>query len=153
MRTRLILLPLVIMASLCSCSNSEIRDRAFVQSMGVDCRNGNYNVSLRIFDSDQCYQGSGSTFEKAVDSAESMQGREFYTGHTELLVLTEKDSRFILENLVNEDISPDCLVIYDTDPVDFVRDNDTEAVTEIINTADRNGTVPKKNICDVINEN
>lgn len=147
MRAGLLLFLTAVLISFTGCSNEcEIRDRAFVQSIGMEHTDGRYKVSLRIFGDDNCYIGSGETFNKAVADAEQSQGKKFYTGHTELIVIREEESEFLLENLVNEDISLDCLVLYDISPAAFVKENDTESLTDIISDSE-------KNICEILNQN
>lgn len=137
----------------CSCGEKlEIRDRAFVQSVGIESYDGGYNICLRIFDDDQAYKGTGATFDEAVNDAEKIQGKDFFTGHTEAVIVRDEQSREILESLVNNNISVGCLVLYDDDPVTFVDENDTERILDMISTAVRNKKIEKVNICDVINK-
>lgn len=129
----------------------EVRDRAFVQSAGIEYENGEYKVCLRLFDSRESYRGTGKSFDDAVNNAESLQGKDFFTGHTEIVAVREGDKMTVLESLINEDVSSGCLVVTDDDPLRFVSRNDPETVKGIISTAERNGTAEKISICDVIN--
>ncbi len=138
----------------CGCGKKlEIRDRAFVESIGIESYDGGYSICLRIFDGDQAYKGEGATLEEAVDDAEKTQGKDFFTGHTELVIVRDDQSIQILEELINNDISAGCLVMYDKNPVKFVDETDTDKLLDMISTAVRNKRIEKVNICDVINQN
>ena len=153
-KIKLVVMVICVSSLLCSCGEKlEIRDRAFVQSIGIESYDGGYSICLRIFEDEQPYKGKGATFNEAVDDAEKVQGKDFFTGHTEAVIVRDDQSANILGDLINNDISAGCLVIYDTDPVAFVDENDTEKILDMISTAVRNKKIKKVNICDVINQN
>lgn len=146
MRTVTALLLTAVMIIFTGCSREcEIRDRAFVQSIGIENTDGRFEVALRLFEDDRSFTGNGETFDEAVADAERAQVKRFYTGHTELIVLRETGSKVLLENFVNEDISLDCHVLYDSAPVSFVSDSDTSALTVAAAASGRN-------ICDILNQ-
>lgn len=152
-KIKLAVMAICVSSLFCSCGQKlEIRDRAFVQSIGIESYDGGYSISLRIFDDDQAYKGEGASFDEAVNDAEKIQGKDFFTGHTEAVIVRDDQSISILEDLINNDISAGCLVLYDNDPVTFVADNDTEKILDMISTAVRNKKIEKVNICDVINK-
>lgn len=150
---KIITIMLISVYLLCGCSdNSEIRNRAFVQSIGIVATPDEYNVCVRLFgDDENVYYGSGINFDEAIDDAERVQGNDFLTGHTEMTVVSVENSNFILKQLVNEDISSGCIVVFNDDPISFVSENDTKILMDVITTAVRNGKYKKINICDAIN--
>lgn len=152
MKIRVFAAAFFLMTVLSGCDGRlEVRDRAFVQSAGIEYENGEYIVCLRLFDSDESYTGRGKSFEDAVNNAESLQGKDFFTGHTEIVSVRENERMTVLESLINEDVSSGCLVVTDDNPLQFVSINDPETVKGVISTAERNGIAEKINICDVIN--
>lgn len=150
---KLLFLTLIVPFTLGGCAERlEVRDRVFVQSAGIEYDNGGYTVCLRLFDRDETFLGRGRTFKEAVDDAEKMQGKDFFTGHTEAVIVRENGGKYVLESLVNEDISAGCLVLYDDDPVLFAEKNNVSEILGMISTAVRNKKAERVNICDVINE-
>lgn len=150
-----LLLITAVCAMFCSCSDSvEVRERNFVQAAGVSASGDNISISVRVFedfDSTVVYTGKGKTFKEAVDDAEKYQGKDFYTGHMELLVADAGCSNEILSQIIDSNVSPSCLIIYDKDPVQFVSQNETTDVVNILHTAVRNKSSKEKTICDQIN--
>ena len=146
----------IIALLLCSCGeNLEVRERAFVQGMGIS-KDDKVNVCLRVFDgTDKTneYRGTGDTLEDAINDAEMTQGKDFFSGHTEIAVISSQQKYEVIKELINTDISPGCTILYNDDPVGFVQDNDTIKVLDILETAVRNKRTEKINICDVINNN
>ncbi|MDO5560966.1 MAG: hypothetical protein Q4F95_15395 [Oscillospiraceae bacterium] len=151
----LMLLAVIAMFSMSSCSDSlEVRDRKFVQSAGVSLDGKKVNVTVRVFDGfDEtvAYTGSGKNFEDAIDDSEKYQGKDFYTGHMELLVTDKSCTNELLSQIIKANVSPSCLILDNSDPLDYVAENETIKIVEILHTAVRNHLREEKTICDKIN--
>lgn len=140
----------VLMLSGCS-SGTPVRERAFVQSAGIEYGKNGYRAALSLFDDDAVYTGSGKTFEEAVNNAEITAGKDFYTGHMQIIAVDLSDGMPILEDLVNEDISVGCLVTDRKDPLGYIMENDMEKVMEATKAMARNHKYAYRNIRDILN--
>ncbi len=109
----------------------EVGDRALVQLMGLDRRDGVYTASLQIYKSEGgtaepdvskansfVQNGSGVTVQAAIADAETAVGKKVFLGHIKMLVIGEG-----IENPADElalffdgSVSPSCPVVYSDDP-------------------------------------
>ncbi|MDD6825355.1 MAG: hypothetical protein PUE12_04455 [Oscillospiraceae bacterium] len=152
MKIKILAAAALLVFSLSGCgSKLEVRDRAFVQSAGIEYEDEQYEICLKLFEDSKYYNGRGNTFREAVNDAEKMQGKDFFTGHMEIVSVRDEEKMPLLESLVNENVSSGCLVVLRDDPVNYISRNDPEKIKGMISTAERNGTAEKVNICDVIN--
>lgn len=140
----------VLLLSGCS-SGTQVRDRAFVQSAGIEYEKNGYRVALSLFDDDAVYTGKGKTFEDAVNNAEMYAGKDFYTGHMQIIAVDLSEGMPILEDLVNEDVSAGCLVTDRKDPLGYIMENDMEKVMEVTEAMARNHKYAYRNIRDILN--
>lgn len=132
--------------------NLEVRDRAFIQGIAVEYTENGYKICMRPFEAEETYIGEGTTFKEAVKSAELKSGNDFFTGHTELIVIYEYEAFSICSELINEEISAGCLVVYSDSPVKYVEENDTEKIMDIVSISMKNKESMKITLCDVLNK-
>ena len=140
----------VLVLSGCS-GGTPVMDRAFVQSAGIEYGKNGYRIALSLFDDDAVYTGSGKTFEDAVNNAEIYAGKDFYTGHMQIIAVDLSEGMSVLEDLVNEDVSVGCLVTDRKDPLGYIMENDMEKVMEVTEAMARNNKYTQRNIRDILN--
>jgi hypothetical protein len=139
------------MLLLSSCDGKlEVRDRAFVQGVGIEY-DGRYNVRLKLFDDDACYAGEGETFSAAIENAGYENGIDIFTGHTEIIIMSEDKSMELCETLVNEEVSAGCIVFFNDDPILFAEKNDTGKLADVLSSRVRNGSEQKVSVRTIVN--
>lgn len=109
----IIILVLVVISLSLAKSSSEVRDRAFVQSIEVIQNDDTICINVKTFGDDEGYIGIGSDIQACLDDAQLKQGKDMFTGHTEIVIFRDENfSLNVLESLVKERlISPNCPVI------------------------------------------
>lgn len=142
------------MLTLCGCSHkTEVRDKGFVRTIG--CDDGTLqSVAVRLYGDTNVLAGVGQTIFSAVENAETAQGKTLFTGHLELLVLSEGDIREKLSLLIkNNRISPSCSVIVTPESAaKAVISYKEEELSDLLDSYDRKGRISRKNISDVLND-
>lgn len=88
-----------------------LQDRAIVQGVGVDYKDGQYQITMQIFSSDgsggqtiidssqqnaKIITCSGKTISEAVEDTAISQGKEFFLGHNRLVILGESAAKLPL---------------------------------------------------------
>ena len=139
---------------LCSCGSSmEVRERAFVQGAGIELSDGEWSIAVRIFEDDgtAVYFGSGNDFQEALDDSENSQGKDFFIGHIELLLLDKDDCDKVSEALIkNNRMSPSCIVLLSDKPVSDTAENDTLELYEAVQSRIRNNETEKVTLADIL---
>lgn len=134
MKHALIILSLIVISLSLGNNSSEVRDRAFVQSIEIKQDKNTIFADIKTFNNQDDYVGIGDDIQSCLDNAELKQGKDLFTGHTELLIFQQDSFSFdILEVLVKERlISPNCPVILSSIEV-----NDFQNVLEILKSYDK----------------
>lgn len=109
----------------------EVNDRAFVQLMGLENRDGVYMVSLQIYKSESgsdqadvskansvTVSGEGATVSSALADAELKTGRKLFLGHIKALIIGSgiRNPSDELALFTDGRVSPSCPVVYSDDP-------------------------------------
>lgn len=137
---------------LCGCSHkTEVRDKGFVKAIGCDAADER-SAAVRLYGQEDVIEGSGKTFFAAIDNAETAQGKTLFTGHLELLVLSPGDIRDTLSVMIkNNRVSPSCALLMTPDKAaEAVQDS--EDLTELLESSSRKGKISKKNISVVLSD-
>lgn len=148
-------LPLIL--SGCNHSAIEVRDRAFVQAIGIDGEK-NPSVVVSIFgnDSDEytVYSGEGKTIFEAIADAETKQDKNLFIGHIELIALGKRNLLDDLEILLsNSRISPSCTVVYsDVNAGEIIADKNSWNLLETIKIKSKNGYISEKSVANVLDD-
>lgn len=149
MKHAITILILMVFALGLGSNASEVRDRAFIQSIAISSDDDNIYTTIKLFNDDTIYNGIGDTLEEAINSAEVRQGKEFFTGHTEIVIFNQKDfSVNVLEYMVgNRTISPNCAVVCSKDTI-----YDTQQAIDVLRSYDRLNQVHLVTACEVIKD-
>lgn len=110
---------------------TEVSERAFVQLMGLERRDGIYTVSLQLYKSESgssepdvskansvSVGGSGATVQSALADAETAAGKKIFLGHIKMLIIGEgiENPADELALFLDGNVSPSCPVAYSDDP-------------------------------------
>lgn len=110
---------------------AEVGERAFVQLMGLERRDGLYTVSLQIYKSESgspepdvskansvSVSGSGATVQSAIADAEISAGKKIFLGHIKMLIIGGgiENPADELALFLDGSVSPSCPVAYSDDP-------------------------------------
>lgn len=139
---------------LCGCSHkTEVRDKGFVRTIGCDSAE-NQSVAVRLYGQEDILKGSGKTIFSAVENAETAQGKTFFTGHLELLVLSPDEIKDKLSVMIrNNRISPSCFFLIAPDgAAKAVGDYEEQQLSDMLESSRRKGKIMKKNISAVLND-
>ena len=148
----IILLISAFILSGCS-SKTEVRDRAFVQAIGISESNDKVSVAVRLFDDDSSYQGTGINFNEALKNAQYSQGNDFFTGHTEFIVSASADNKKLLSGIIkSNDIPPSCTFIASDSALSAISEADCDKIAGIIKIRSRSGNAFRKSIWNVLEE-
>lgn len=123
----------VLLFTGCS-SKKEVRDRAFVQAVGIENDDaGNILVTVRIFDDDRTYTGSGKDFFNALDDAQQKQEKYFFTGHIEVVLSSADENENMLEEMIkSHDIPLSCWFLSVENAADVISSADCSRLAGII---------------------
>lgn len=128
-----------VAAAICFCTVTltgcfgglEVNDRAFVQLMGLEKKDGIYLVTLQIYKSESgsaepdvsqansvTESGSGATLSSALADAELKIGKKLFLGHIKLLIIGGgiENPSDELAIFTDGSVSPSCPVAYSDDP-------------------------------------
>ncbi len=133
MKRKLLFAALLLTAALFTgCfGGEEAGDRAFVQLMGLEKKDGVYTVTLQIYKSESgtpdpdvskansfSESGSGATVQTALSDAEAAVGKKIFLGHIKLLIIGAgiENPSDELSLFLDGSVSPSCPVAYSDDP-------------------------------------
>lgn len=147
MRKILILFSFLSVITLTACSShGNVSRRAYVRTAAID---GN-TLTLAFFSGEEPVSVSADDLEKAKSKAEIEVGKEIFVGHTELILLSDCDSREILEYIFRQwKPSPSCMVLnVSENGGEAVKNRDPEELSGAVKIAVEQGKLPE---CDIIN--
>ncbi|MCC8068425.1 MAG: hypothetical protein LIO71_01470 [Ruminococcus sp.] len=143
----IIILVLVIIGF--TSTSQEVRDRAFIQSIAIQSDSNHVYTTVKLYGDSYVYKGIGSDIETSLKSAETRQGKVFFSGHTEMIIFQEDSfSNDILKDIIKyEEVSPNCAVVISNSEV-----TDTQTAYSILETYDRLGEVTISTASNIIKE-
>lgn len=142
--------PLVVFTS-CRNRSAEVRDRAFIRCIGVEEKENQEYVSIKIFGGDdaEVYSGKGETVFSAIENAETMQSKNLFTGHIEQIIIGKGNLSEKLETMLsNNRITPACHVICTEENAEkIVKESE---IPSTLSSCARKGTVMDRSISDIL---
>lgn len=89
----------------------QLNERAIVQAVGLDWKDGEYALTLQIFDPEaaegddtsggKMLHVEGKTISEAMRNANLKQGQEIFWGHTKLIIIGEQIARDGIEAVID----------------------------------------------------
>ncbi len=151
MRYAYIITAMIFSVSILSgCSETDhVHDKKYLRAISVDGDEYKKVVFAFYTEEDKVVHAEGDSIEEAGNAAELECGKEFFTGHTELVILNDCDYRETLEFLLNDwKVSPSCLIVYGgEDCSDILKSNSAEELADSVKTAAEQGKAPE---CDIV---
>ena len=115
MRVRIILLlPMLLLTSCIKTVN--LQDRAIVQAIGIDIKDGEYAVTMQVFSPDgsggqtivdptkqnaKVITTYGKTVSEAIENTSISQGKVFFMGHNRLIILGESTKSYKIDEILD----------------------------------------------------
>lgn len=132
------------------CSTTEVRDRSFVQAIGVSGKQ-TQTVTVFPFDGEDASFGTGVTMMAAIGAAEASQEKRLFLGHTELLVTGSGPLRSRLRDLfVGASISPGCKLLFVPD--DALAEQTVQAPLPVLESMQRKGKLLVPTCAEVLDQ-
>lgn len=115
MRVKIILLLPILLLSSCI-KTVNLQDRAIVQAIGIDIKDGEYLVTMQVFSPDgsggqtivdptkqnaKIITTSGKTVSEAMENTSVSQGKVFFLGHNRLIILGESTKSYPLYEILD----------------------------------------------------
>lgn len=89
----------------------QLNERAIVQAVGLDWKDGEYALTLQIFDPEaaegddtsggKMLRAEGKTISEAMRNANLKQGQEIFWGHTKLIIIGDQIARDGIEAVID----------------------------------------------------
>lgn len=152
MRKILFLLLILSVITMTACgSQGNVSNRAYVRTAAID---GN-TLTLAFFSGEETVSVSADDLEKAKSKVEVEIGKEVFAGHTELILLSDCDSRGVLEYIFRQwKPSPSCMVLkINENGGEAIRNRDPEELSGAVRVAVEQGKLPECDIINVLSEN
>lgn len=136
----------------CSESAVEVRDRIFIQSIGL---HENLQTELTLYPFEPAgthLTASGSTIDAAVEEAAVKSGRSVFMGHTELLSFDDPSLIAKLPGCMEDyRLSPACKLLY-LHETKLPEDCDTTLLTDQLRQEEENGRIPETDLFHILSE-
>lgn len=137
-------------AMLSGCSETDhVHDKKYLRAISLDGDEHKKAVFAFYTEEDKVIHAEGDSIEAAGKAAELECGKEFFTGHTELVILNDCDYKETLEFLLNDwKVSPSCLIVYGgEDCSEILKNNSAEELADSVKTAAEQEKAPE---CDIV---
>ncbi|MBR6968686.1 MAG: hypothetical protein IKH78_09150 [Ruminococcus sp.] len=129
---------------LTGCSSGRIHERSYLRAAAFS----GSSLTLSFFEEEDCLSAEGENIRSALENAELKNGREIFTGFTELAVIGDGDVRGLLNSLLNEwKVSPSCMIVYSSDGGSLLAEAGAERLRGMAEQAVKQGIAPE---CDII---
>ena len=129
------------------CAAGRIHEKSYLRAAAISNINETEAV-FSLFSEEKAVSGSGADIDLARADAELKNGKEVFTGYTELIIVDGRDCRELLGHLLNEwKISPSCMVVYSENGGELLEKFGAEQLAGISEQAVKQGIAPE---CDVI---
>ncbi|MBP5580939.1 MAG: hypothetical protein J6X85_03985 [Ruminococcus sp.] len=144
-------LPLLT-ALMTGCSAGRIHERSYLRALAVN-GGAEKELTFAFFAEDGTVTATGNDIGSAKENAGLKNGRDIFTGYTELIIVDGKESRSILGEMLREwKVSPSCRVVYCNEGRKLLEENDTEKLLGIAGQAVKQGIAPECDIITVLGE-
>ena len=134
-------------ALLTGCSAGRIQERSYLLALAVNGEAGK-TLTFAFYTEDRTVTAEGESMTSARNSAGLKNGKEIFTGYTELVIVDGADCRDLLEEMLNSwKVSPSCKVVYSRAVRELLESTGAEKLIGITEQAVKQGVAPE---CDII---
>ncbi len=134
------------------CASGRIHEKSYLRAAAVT---GEYETEavFSLFSEEDAVSGHGADIDLARSDAELKNGREIFTGYTELIIVDGRECRELLGHLLGKwKISPSCRVVYCEKGGELLAEHDAEKLIGISEQAVKQGIAPECDIITVLGE-
>jgi hypothetical protein len=134
-------------ALLAGCSAGRIQERSYLRALAINRESGK-ELTFAFYAEDRTVTTDGESLTSARNSAGLKNGKEIFTGYTELIIVDGVDCREPLTEMLNSwKVSPSCRVVYSRDGRELLESVGAEKLIGITEQAVKQGIAPE---CDII---
>ena len=134
------------------CASGRIHEKSYLRAAAVSCENGTEAV-FSLFSEKDAVSGKGADIDLAGADAELKNGKEIFTGYTELIIVDGRECRELLGHLLAKwKVSPSCRVVYCEKGGELLAEHDAEQLIGISEQAVKQGIAPESDIITVLGE-
>jgi hypothetical protein len=143
----IISLSFIFLFSGTGCASGKIHERNYLRAAVISGTDSS-SVAMAFFDTDDTVSAQGDDMDSARHNAELKNGRNVFTGYTELLIVDGTDCRRLLEHMLNDwKVSPSCMVVCSDDGEKLLDEHSAEQLRGIAEQVVKKGIAPE---CDII---
>lgn len=143
----LALLLALVSAISSGCASGRIHERSYLRAAAVTGTQQKEAV-LAFFGEEDRIAASGGDMESMMKNAELKNGRDIFTGYTELIIVDGKECKGILTHMLNKwKLSPSCRIVCCEDGQSLLEEYDAEQLIGISEQAVKQGIAPE---CDIV---
>lgn len=139
-----------VAAMLTGCSETDhVQDKKYLRAVSIDGESSKSAVFSFYTEESKVVHAEGDSIDDACKAAELECGKDIFTGHTELIILSGCDYKATLEFLLNDwKVSPSCLIVYGGEECsEILKNNGAEELADSVKTAIEQGKAPA---CDIV---
>lgn len=139
-----------VMAALTGCSETDhVHDKKYLRAVSIDGESSKNAVFSFYTEESKVVHAQGDSIVSACKAAELECGKDIFTGHTELVILSGCDYKETLEFLLNDwKVSPSCLIVYGGEECsEILKNNGAEELADSVKTVIEQGKAPE---CDIV---
>lgn len=135
---------------LTGCSTgADVNERAYVRAVAVDSG----KVTFSFYLDDKVVSVGADSLESAVSAAELTVGKELFTGHTELVILSDCDKKGVIEYMLRQcKVSPSCRIAEAESGGEVLENRKAEEIADILAKAEEKGVTEKCGIVTVLGQ-
>ena len=134
------------------CSAGRIHERSYLRALAIS-GGAEKELTFAFFAEEDTVTAAGNDIGSAKENAGLKNGRDIFTGYTELIIVDGKDSLGILGEMLREwKVSPSCMVVYSSNGRQLLEENGAEKLLGMTEQAAKQGIAPECDIITVLGE-
>ncbi|MBR5682895.1 MAG: hypothetical protein IKW96_06410 [Ruminococcus sp.] len=134
------------------CASGRIHEKSYLRAASVT-GSGEKAAVFALFGEEKTVSGIGADIDRAKSDAELKNGRELFTGYTELIIVDGNECRELLGHMLNKwKVSPSCKVVYCENGGELLEKYSAEQLIGISEQAVKQGIAPECGVITVLGE-
>lgn len=135
---------------LTGCSTgADVNETAYVRAAAVDSG----KVTFSFYLDEKVISVEADSLESAESAAELAVGKEIFTGHTELVILSDCDKKGVIEYMLRQwKVSPSCRIAEAENGMEVLKKRKAEEIADVLAKAEEKGVTEKCGIVTVLGQ-
>ncbi|WP_295087888.1 hypothetical protein [Ruminococcus sp.] len=134
------------------CASGRIHEKSYLRAVSVT-GNSEKSAVFALFGEDKTVSGIGEDLDQVKSNAELKNGRDLFTGYTELIIVDGKECKKLLGHMLYKwKVSPSCNVVYCEKGDELLEKYGVEQLIGVSKQAVKKGVSPECNIITVLGE-